>query len=129
MFALAAVFAGPASARHKPLMDPPPIGVPAGLSVDQVRKAILAGGDKRGWILVDSKLGRLTLRQSPRDLVVDVSVTFDASTVTISYLDSTHMDYSEAGGVKQIHPKYNEWAANLSKDIEASLLVEKAKSE
>ena len=91
--------------------------VPAGLSMEQVRKAIQRGGAKRGWIVRQTAPGHLIATLNVRKHMVQTDVTFDQSTYSITYRDSDNMKYTEG----RIHGRYNSWVHNFDGDIQREL--------
>lgn len=123
------------------LKDPGPIPIPAGLSHENIVKAIKLGMQKRGWEPMpkgDNKIVAILSTRGGKH-VVHVSIEFDDKAVKLSYLDSVNMGYKIAvpetldpwgsGGntdeVPVIHPKYNSWVKNLANDIRETLSVAK----
>ncbi len=50
-----------------------------------------------------------------------IRVTHRGSTVTIAYLDSANLDYTQESGVPEIHKTYNNWVTNLQQDIQVEV--------
>ena len=81
-------------------------------------QAIRLGAARREWIpeVVSPELVRCRLINRGHCVVVDVPHTADS--FSIRYVDSSAMDYNAAAGT--IHRKYNQWTANLAKDIQTA---------
>jgi hypothetical protein len=92
------------------------------LTVEQVRKAIIAGGASKQWIASaqDGDKIRFTHTRGRHTAVVDVA--YSAKSYSIRYVDSTDLNYSakESGG-PIIHRTYNNWVSNLRVAIDAAL--------
>ena len=54
-----------------------------------------------------------------RTHVAIVDVTYDTSTYSIQYVDSTNLNYNESKGT--IHKNYNGWIQNLENAIQREL--------
>jgi hypothetical protein len=124
-----AFFSMTAEARHgaTTLLDPPPLAIPAGVTAVDVEKSILTSGIKRNWTVVDKKPGAIVLQYAAREFWVKVTVKYDAHAVSIGYLDSSNLEYSNSGGAAMIHPNYNRWVNNLAHDIDGDMAVRMAK--
>jgi hypothetical protein len=88
------------------------------LTADQVRNAILAAGTGLGWVMTPVSPGLVNGRLMLRDHVAVVDVRYSATTYSITYKDSTNLNYRDG----QIHKNYNGWIENLDRDIRAGLL-------
>jgi hypothetical protein len=107
-----------------PLTDPEPLSVPAGLTVEQVSKAIKLGvASRTGWTITKDQPGQFEATLNVRQHMLKVSIPYSASTVAIKYVDSQNLDYAEKKGVKMIHPKWVNWTRNLTSDIQRELNV------
>ena len=91
-------------------------------TADDVRKAILRAGSRRGWVFSDEGPGKLVGTLSLRKHQAMVDVTYGKDSYDITYRDSRNLDYDAANN--KIHSNYNGWVQNLVKDIsiEMSLL-------
>ena len=111
-----------ASCASRPIMNvtDQPVVTAAGKQVmaDQVRDGIVRAGTGLGWVMTpispDLVIGRLSLRGH----VAVVDVRYTAKTYSITYKDSTNLDYRDG----QIHRNYNGWIENLDRDIRNELL-------
>jgi hypothetical protein len=88
------------------------------VTADQVRGAILAAGTGLGWVMTPVSPGLVSGRLMLRDHVAVVDVRYSATTYSITYKDSTNLNYRDG----QIHKNYNGWIENLDRDIRAGLL-------
>ena len=89
----------------------------APLSVDAVRKAIIAGGAVHGWKPVGDAPGVLTLEADSGSHQVVVDVAYDAQGWQINYKSSANMNYEHSDKKTSIHPKYNKWIEDLNSEI------------
>ncbi len=92
--------------------------VPEGLSLAQVQNAITTAAVDRKWVPKVLASGRLEATLPIRSHVAVVDIKFDESTYSITYKESTNLDY-KAG---KIHRNYNRWVANLDLALQRSLL-------
>jgi hypothetical protein len=107
-----------------PLTDPQPISVPAGLTIEQVTKAIKVGvASRTGWAVTKEESGQIEATLNVRQHMLKVNIPYSTSTVAIKYVDSQNLDYGEKKGVKVIHPKWGNWTRNLMSDIQRELNV------
>lgn len=127
-FAAAPGFAG----KHDP-MDIPVYervestnGIPP--SAARIKAAILHAGKTRGWTMVESEPGRVTLRYAPRTHEVVVAVRYDNNGFKIEYVSSVEMNYRMKGDAPEIHGNYNRWIRNLSQDIQMSPVFHRAEA-
>jgi len=88
------------------------------VSPDQVRNAIVKAGNSLGWVMTPVSPGLVNGRLALRDHLAVVDVRYTATTYSITYKDSTNLDYANG----QIHKNYNGWVENLNRDIRANLL-------
>ena len=87
------------------------------LSVDAMRKAILAGGAVHSWKPVGDQRGVLTLEADSGQHRAVVDVAYDAKGWQITYKSSTNLHYEHSDKKTSIHPKYNRWVEDLNTEI------------
>ena len=87
------------------------------LSVEAMRKAIIAGGAVHGWKPVGDKPGLLTLEADSGQHQAVVDVAYDAQGWQIAYKSSANLNYEHTDKKTSIHPKYNQWVENLNTEI------------
>jgi hypothetical protein len=92
-------------------------GKPA--TIEQVRSSIVRAGTSLGWVMTPNDPGVVVGRLALRGHVAIVEVRYTAKSYSITYKDSTNLDY----GNGQIHKNYNGWIENLDRDIRSSLLT------
>ena len=86
-------------------------------SVEEVRRAIIAGAQRRGWtprLEGDSKIIASILVRSRH--YAEVEIAFTATSYSITYRDSRELDYDKDN--REIHGNYNKWVNNLSDSIQ-----------
>lgn len=105
------------------LIDPPPISVPAGLTVAAIEKCIVDGVTRRGWIVTQRKAGYLQATLHIRSHMAQVGISYDDKAIQIRYEDSSNLDYEVNDGVRHIHRNYLKWINNMTRDISAQLQV------
>jgi len=88
------------------------------VSADQVRNAIVKAGNSLGWVMTPVSPGLVNGRLALRDHLAVVDVRYTATTYSITYKDSTNLNYRDG----QIHKNYNGWIENLDRDIRNELL-------
>ena len=123
LFALLCV-GGVAAARSTSMREmarQPTAEILAPLSVDAVRRAIVAGGATEEWKAVADQRGVVTLARNKGIDVVVVDVLYDAQGWQIVYKSSDGFDYERTDQGIEIHPDYNEWVAALDADIRRAI--------
>ncbi len=108
-------------ARSKKLVEPAPVTINCHLSNKQMKSGIRNGGAVRNWVVVNETPGFTELNYkkggSKHSLTVDVSYT--ENTFAVTYRNSINLNYRvNKKGIREIHPKPNNWMSNLSGDIE-----------
>lgn len=111
------------AARQVPLKDPDPIAVPAGLTAEQVAKAVKVSLVGRGWMLTQEEAGRIVSTLNLRAHMARIEVRYDQRAVNIRYLDSGELMYEEKKGERLIHRNYLSWVQNVVQDITRNLLL------
>jgi hypothetical protein len=108
-------------AMTKPLVDPEPVAVPAGLSDKAVAKAVRVGVSQRGWAITKEEPGYMEATLHLRTHMARIGITYDTRQVKIRYLESENLDYTMKNGVPQIHRNYLSWISNVVLDINVQL--------
>lgn len=103
--------------RQVPLVDPPPIQVPAGIGEVQVQNAVVEALTGRGWAIANHKPGEIDATYARRDFSVTIAVHYDSRQIQINYLNSSNLKYEVKDGVRYIHTNYPSWIQNLTTDI------------
>ncbi|MGH8758662.1 MAG: hypothetical protein ACREVW_04005 [Burkholderiales bacterium] len=115
---------GHAQMPGKPLVEPEPVAIPAGVNQATVVKAIKRALIGRDWSLGKEQPGYIEGTLNVRKHMVKVGISYDAGKVTMKYLDSAEMGYREVGGKQLIHPKYRNWTTNVMSDIGKDFQIE-----
>ncbi len=111
--------------RQAPLVDPPPIQVPANVDAAKVEQIVGSALSMRGWRIVKHVPGEIDAVYDPRDFSVTIAVHHDARQIRINYVTSTNLRYEEKNGVRYIHKNYVSWIKNLVTDISNGLMMAK----
>ena len=107
------------AAKVENLID---VQVPANIdgsspSVEDVKKAILAGCKRKGWIPVVDEDGNITCSITVRSQhYAEVEIPYSANDFSILYKSSRGLKYNEAS--QKIHRNYNKWVTLLSQAIQ-----------
>lgn len=109
--------------RQVPLVDPPPIDVPAGVSAAKVEQVVGSALSLRGWRIVKTTPGEIEAVYDPRDFSVTIAVHYDTQKIQINYVTSSNLKYEEKKGVRYIHKNYESWIKNLVTDIQNGLML------
>lgn len=109
--------------RQAPLVDPPPIEVPAGVSSAKVEQIVGAALTGRNWRIVKHTQGEIDAVYDPRNFSVTIAVHYDAQKIQINYVTSSNLKYEEKKGVRYIHKNYESWIKNLVTDISNGLML------
>ena len=84
-----------------------------------VERAIIQAGGSLGWVMKKTSEGKIQGVLTLRKHVATVLVTYNANEYSITYLDSSNLDYNPAENT--IHKNYNGWIQNLNKSIQVQL--------
>jgi hypothetical protein len=87
------------------------------MTVETMRKAIIAGGSVHGWKPVGDQPGVLTLEADSGSHQAVVDVAYDAQGWQINYKSSANLNYEHSDKKTSIHPKYNKWVEELNSEI------------
>jgi hypothetical protein len=105
------------------LIDPEPLAVPAGITLEQVSKAIKVGVVRRGWIVEKDENSTIEASLHLRTHTARIAIPYTDKQVGIKYLSSDDLNYEERQGKRYIHSNYNNWVKNVRGDIENELRV------
>ena len=103
------------------LVDPDPIQVPAGVRIQDVARAIRTGLSSRHWMVTKDENNQIEAVLNVPEHMLKVSIPYSTTSVSIKYVDSQNLDYSEMKGVKYIHEKWVGWTRNMRADIQREL--------
>jgi len=88
-------------------------------SIENVEKAISRAGAGLGWVMTKKSDGNIVGKLALRSHLAVIDITYDKSSYSIKYVDSTNLKYS--GG--EIHTNYNGWISNLQQAINIQLSI------
>lgn len=78
-----------------------------------IARAIVTAGGSLGWVMKKKEPGHIVGTLHLRDHVAIVDIAYDNENYSITYNDSTNLDYDGTN----IHSNYNGWIKNLSNAI------------
>ena len=110
--------------RAAPLIDPPPIDVPAKVTTAKVEKIVKEVLIAREWIPRAAGAGKIEAVHSGGNFSAKIEVSYAAKRITIKYLDSINLHFEDKAGTRYIHGNYNKWINNLVKDLNLRLAQE-----
>jgi hypothetical protein len=109
-------------ARQAVLVDPEPVAVPAGVSVEQVSRDIRRALAARGWTIDGERPGQIDASLHLRTHRASVRIDYDRDAVRLSYVSSDNLKYKEDRKKgPMIHGNYIGWVGNLMRDISINL--------
>lgn len=89
-------------------------------TVEDVRKAVIAGCVVRGWTPMMESDDTLSATINVRGKhYAKISIAYSAQSYSIRYVDSDNLDYNERR--QRIHRNYNKWVTLLSETIQKEL--------
>lgn len=80
---------------------------------EDIANAIITAGHSLGWTMKEVESGHMLGTLYLRSHVAVVDIHYDRSNYSITYKDSTNLDYNGTN----IHSNYNSWIQNLSNAI------------
>ena len=100
-------------------VKPTPVATTANKAVttDDVTKAIVRAGAALGWQMDPDRPGHILGTLVLRTHVAVVDIDYDEKTYSITYKESTNLDYDGTN----IHKNYNGWIQNLDNGIKVQL--------
>jgi hypothetical protein len=130
--ALLAAGAGPSfAARSAPLVDSGRTQIvrlddTSPVTEADVRRAIILGGQARGWTAIGEGAGLLTLQIDNDRHRLAVDVAYDAGGFEMKYKSSQNMNYKDEDGHPTIHPTALRWMSELNNAIHKAALTPRA---
>lgn len=88
-------------------------------TMENLEKAMIRAGGTLGWKMTPKGPGKVEGILDIRKHQAIIDVTYDTKTYSITYRDSTNLDYRPEA--KTIHSNYNGWIQNLDKAIRAQV--------
>ena len=115
-----AVVVGLLVACTQPIRNVTDAPVPkAGLTDEQMAAAIKRAGAGMGWAMTEKGPGKMEATLNLRMHVAVVDIAYNPKTYSITYKDSTNLEYDAKGA--KIHKNYNGWIQNLDNAIKVQL--------
>ncbi len=111
-------------ARPAPLLDPDPVAIPAGLSVEAVQKEIKRALVTRNWAVTAEQPGQIEATLNVRAHVARITVSHADGKVRVAYVSSENLNFEEKNGQRFIHKNYASWVNNIVTDISRNLQLE-----
>lgn len=97
-----------------PLVDPPPVDVPAALSKKEAMSILRKTLISRDWLLSEKSADEVEGRLNVRTHSITVRFSHSDQKIQFKYLDSVNMDYKiDRRGNPVIHRKYAGWMSNV----------------
>jgi hypothetical protein len=95
-----------------------PITASGGAPTDsQMVKAIIRAGSSLGWTMQKDAPGHIIGTLNIREHIAIVDITYNSDSYSITYKDSTNLDYNGT----RIHRNYNTWVNNLNNAIKVQV--------
>jgi glucose/arabinose dehydrogenase len=123
-----ALLATPAMARSSvPVVNYENVSVPSSSdkvpTAAEVKQAILAAAEAKGWSIAQQPDGKLlaTLKVRNKHAIV-VEISYAGDQYSLTYKESINMNYAERDGEQLIHPHYNKWTQELIDAIHIEML-------
>ncbi|MCA1804553.1 MAG: hypothetical protein LC646_04225 [Xanthomonadaceae bacterium] len=110
------LFAGCRSNPVRNVSDAP-VSASNSIAADQVRDAIIRAGSSLGWSMKADSPGHILATLYIRDHIAIADIHYDANKYSITYNDSTNLNYKDGN----IHKNYNGWIQNLDNGIKRQL--------
>lgn len=110
-----------------PLVDPPPVDVPAAISHKDAMVVLRKTLITRNWILIKDSPDEVDAKLNVRTHSITVRFSLSGKTIRFKYLDSVNMDYKvDRHGNPVIHRKYAGWMSNvvaaLNRELQMAML-------
>ena len=95
-----------------------PITASGGAPTDsQIVQAIIRAGSSLGWTMQKDAPGHIIGTLNIRTHIAIVDITYNSDSYSITYKDSTNLDYNGT----TIHRSYNTWVNNLNNAIKVQM--------
>ncbi|QNT69824.1 hypothetical protein [Defluviicoccus vanus] len=95
-----------------------PLDAPPGVTLDQVRQAIMFAGNKRGWQMRQEVPGKIIATHQRSGHMAVVDILYTTTTLSILYYESASLQFDAKNNT--VHPTYNRWVDFLAQDIQAN---------
>lgn len=105
--------------RNAPIysVEEAPIDVGSGVTMADIKKAIISAGAQYGWAMKETEPGHIVGTQSRRGHLAKVDIPYSKSSYSILYKDSNNLKYDG----ETIHKQYNSWIQYLDTAIQARI--------
>ncbi|MCF6765857.1 hypothetical protein L3V82_08725 [Thiotrichales bacterium 19S3-7] len=107
-----------ACSRIQPITNYNQQTVPNGLTLKEVKRAIIKGAEKRKWVIKEINDNQLQATYTSSTHVAVVDIRYSTKAYSLTYASSKNLDYD----ANMIHYNYNRWVRNLNKDIQTQLM-------
>ncbi|GLS27852.1 hypothetical protein [Marinibactrum halimedae] len=105
------------------LVDPSPITVPEGTTIEQIQTAIQGAIDEKNW-QVENQIDQLIeASYSVRSHKLTMAISYTSSQIQFEYKDSVNLKYKEKKGKKHIHRNYMPWTQSLADQIARNIAM------
>lgn len=88
-----------------------------GISMSQLKTAIIRAGAKRGWAMKAVAPGHIVGTLHQRQHMAQIDIKYNTKSYSISYKDSSNLNYDGTN----IHNFYNKWIRTLRGDIDVQI--------
>lgn len=116
---LATVSGLSACTTTQPIHDVEKQAVTSSASQDEVRQAIVDAATSLGWVITDDYDNEITAVLDIRTHQATVSIPYSSHDYSILYKNSINLNHSG----DKIHRNYNNWVANLDREIRRNLNI------
>ena len=107
-----------AACTQQPVYNVEAFPVSVNISLDDIEKAILTAGTRRGWRMTAVSPGMIEGQLIIREHMALVEIPYSSQQYSIHYKDSSGLGYSDGS----IHRNYNLWVRNLEKSINQEII-------
>lgn len=98
-----------------------PLGTPEGVTLNQVRQAVMFAGNQLGWQMREEAPGKIIASHLRSGHMAVVDILYTTTTFSIVYFQSANLFYRAEAGT--VHPTYNSWVDKLAQAIQANVAV------
>lgn len=90
-------------------------------TMEQMNQVIRSAGNSLGWLMKSKAPGHTVATLHLRSHVAVVDIHYNTKTYSITYKDSTNLNYDKGADETYIHSNYNGWIQNLDNAIKVRL--------
>ena len=95
-------------------------GKPA--TAEEIKRAFMVGGARRGWTFTEAGPDKMVFTVVVRTHTLLMELTYGPGKFSLTYKDSTNLDFRDEAGKRTIHRNYVNWNNNLMNDARAELM-------